>query len=384
MPLPKITSAMLLVTHACNLACRYCFVHQEPRHMRYETAVDAADFLIANADKGVVPEINFFGGEPLVMFDSIIKPLTLYIRQERKQPFRLSMTSNCVLLDDEKIDFMRKHDIGLLFSIDGAKATQDYNRPFHDGSGSFEALRPLIPKIAAAFPGTTFRMTVIPHTCAHLFENIRFAEESGFRYFFAIPDAFQVWSEKDRSTLKAELRKYADYYIGCYRTGKKPPEFSTLETAFRDIRAINAASDNPRRCGVKCSAGGKCGLGAGRFAAIHPDGSVYGCQEMTSNAGEQSIFCIGSIYDGIDEDRRKALMALFDGQAVTGGDCAACRYDRICDGGCVANNYLIAGDLCTVPEVCCWWKQTVLDEAIYVMQVLGGEKNEAFKRHWEA
>lgn len=27
--LPKINSAMLIVTHACTLACRYCFVQQE-------------------------------------------------------------------------------------------------------------------------------------------------------------------------------------------------------------------------------------------------------------------------------------------------------------------------------------------------------------------
>ena len=47
--LPKITSAMLVVTHACNLRCRYCFVQKEPSHMTLETAKDAATFLINNA-----------------------------------------------------------------------------------------------------------------------------------------------------------------------------------------------------------------------------------------------------------------------------------------------------------------------------------------------
>ena len=47
--LPKITSAMLVVTHECNLRCRYCFVHKEPQRMTISTARDAARFLIDNA-----------------------------------------------------------------------------------------------------------------------------------------------------------------------------------------------------------------------------------------------------------------------------------------------------------------------------------------------
>ena len=58
--LPKITSAMLVVTHACNLRCRYCFVQKEPKRMSLETAKDAARFLIDNAHAAGAgtPEIN--------------------------------------------------------------------------------------------------------------------------------------------------------------------------------------------------------------------------------------------------------------------------------------------------------------------------------------
>ena len=47
--LPKINSAMLIVTHACTLACRYCFVQQESSRMSFKTAKRAAEFLIENA-----------------------------------------------------------------------------------------------------------------------------------------------------------------------------------------------------------------------------------------------------------------------------------------------------------------------------------------------
>lgn len=383
--LPKITSAMLIVTHACNLACRYCFVHQEPSRMTYDTAKRAAQFLLDNAEgTNDIPSINFFGGEPLLMWDSIIKPLTLRLREEVKKPFELSMTSNGILLDDKKIDFMKQHGIGLLFSLDGAKATQDYNRPFHDGRGSFDTLEPKILKILEAWPGMTLRMTAIPPTCEHVFENIQWGESVGYKNFFVIPNVFEEWDEEARAALAGEVRKYGDYYIDCCREGKRPMRFETFENCWKDIRAINLAEEKGEyRAMASCKACGKCGLGASRFASIHPNGNIYGCQEMTSNEGEESIFYIGNLDTGVDDARRKALMLEYDRKGVAGENCAECLYDRICDGGCVANNYLATGSLNEMPSMYCQWRQIILAEAMRVMQVLGGEKNEAFKRIWE-
>lgn len=42
--LPKIYSAFLNLTNACNLACRYCFVEQHPDMISLQVAKDAADF----------------------------------------------------------------------------------------------------------------------------------------------------------------------------------------------------------------------------------------------------------------------------------------------------------------------------------------------------
>lgn len=384
--LPKITSAMLVVTHACNLACRYCFVHQEPCHMTFEAAMDAAKFLIDNAEEsGQTPSINFFGGEPMLMWDSIIVPLTEWIRNEYKKTFQLSMTTNGTLLTPERIAYMKEHQIGILLSIDGREETQNYNRPYHNGEGSFGTLSNILPLVVENFPGTTFRMTAIPQTCGNAYENIRFAGESGFKSFFIMPNVFEEWNAETRAALKGEIGKYGDYYIECMRNGTDPIRFSTFESGFADIKAINnAVTRNEHRIGNRAKARGKCGLGSSRFASIHPNGNVYGCQEMTSNEGEKSIFYIGSIYTGIEEERRTALMELFDKEDHAGDACAKCRYNRICDGGCVANNYLITGSMNRVPEVYCWWKRIVLNEAIRVMQTLGEEGNENFRSRWAA
>lgn len=179
--LPKITSAMLVVTHECNLRCRYCFVQKEPERMTLETAKGAARFLMENAGaaNAGAPEMNFFGGEPMLEFDAVIKPLVEWVHDELKAPFRFSITTNGTLLTDERIRFMKRHGFGLLLSMDGNQPVQDYNRPCADGRGSFDLLKPIVPKVLAAWPGVTFRMTAVPETCSHLFESIMWLRPRG-------------------------------------------------------------------------------------------------------------------------------------------------------------------------------------------------------------
>lgn len=384
MTLPKISSAMLVLTHECNLRCRYCFVEKKAERMSFDVALAAAQFLIKNAEEnGDIPHINFFGGEPTLMWDSVIVPLTTWIRQEYKKPFTLGMTTNGILLSDDKISFMKKNKIGLLFSIDGAKETQDYNRPHHDGSGSFDTLRDIIPKIAANFPNATFRGTIIPETCRYTFDNIMFAKNSGFSNFYMVPNVFETWTDESKVVLMEEFNRYVDYYINEYRAGRSPIQLSTLEDAFLDIKKINMAIDKQHyRVMRQCHACGKCGLGSNRNASIHPNGDIYGCQEMTSNEGHDGIFYIGNVYSGVDDARRISLMNLFDSTQATGLNCDTCKYTRICNGGCVANNYLINGSLHINPPMYCWWQQIILDAAIRIMQTLGNEHNIKFRAKW--
>ena len=204
--------------------------------------MDAAQFLIKNAEEsGVIPNINFFGGEPMIMWDEIIVPLTNWIRNEYQKPFSLGITTNGVLLNEDKLNYIKENNIGLLFSCDGAKETQDYNRPFHNGSSSFDIIEPLMPKILETNEFITFRMTTIPATCHHTFKNIEYAINKGFKSFFIIPNYFETWDDEHRKILENEMHKYTEYYIETCRAGKFPITFSNFEDCFRDIKKINLA-----------------------------------------------------------------------------------------------------------------------------------------------
>ena len=81
---------------------------------------------------------------------------------EEKYPneIDLGITTNGTLLNREKIDFLYNHNIHPLLSIDGAKETQDINRPCQNGESSFDKIIEIIPYLLEKFPKTTFRSTI--------------------------------------------------------------------------------------------------------------------------------------------------------------------------------------------------------------------------------
>lgn len=379
--LPLITSVFLTLTERCNLACEYCFVNHSARDITYEVAKDTVDFLIKNAEiEKQIPSINFFGGEPLLKWDEVIVPLTLYIREELKIPFYLSMTSNCLLMTREKLEFMKAYKIGLLFSFDGDKKTQDINRPLRNGQGSFDLLKDKIPMILEYYPSMTFRATISNLTVQHTFENMMFACNNNYDNLFFIPNVFAEWTDEQKEYLKIELRKFSDYYIERIRQGDRI-RFTNLEEQIRKIVTINRAICNKSfRKGESNKCTGKCGLGATKHGSVGVDGKIYGCQEMVSNKDTSNIFEIGDLCNGVDYAKRIALIEKFNSQKVQYEECKDCKLVYVCDGGCVANNFILNGDINKMTPMLCFYHRALMDEAIYICNILGKERNTYFKR----
>ena len=59
--------------------------------------------------------VNFFGGEPLLYFDSLIKPLV----EKYKDIVSFGITTNGILLDEDIVDFFYENNIQPLLSFDG-------------------------------------------------------------------------------------------------------------------------------------------------------------------------------------------------------------------------------------------------------------------------
>ena len=69
-------------------------------------------------------EIDFFGGEPLLNWD-VVKQTVEYIesiQEKHNKIFKLTLTTNGMLLTQDKIDYVNEHKMSLVLSLDGRES----------------------------------------------------------------------------------------------------------------------------------------------------------------------------------------------------------------------------------------------------------------------
>lgn len=388
-----LTNICLNVTDACNLQCRYCFVEQHPHFMSYDVALKAVHFILENLEKknkkfstNEKAKLTYFGGEPTLMWDEIIVPLTKYIR-ENNFPINLTMTTNGILLDEERINFLKENNIPILLSIDGAPTTQNFNRPCRNSEkSSFDLVVKNIPLILKAFSDTIFRGTIYPETAQYTFENYIFAQYMGFKHIFLIPDERHFWTEENKALLKNEVDKIYSYMDYCFSVKKQIPiSFSLIEKSFtyvlrHDINVLN--KENFKR-EIKRNVQ-RCGLGTG-MGAVGYDGTIYGCQEQVS-PDNKNIFLIGNLDTGIDEKLHNKLLKEYNKSQIQLGEnpkkCKNCDLCSFCDElSCPSSTYDIHGNFFTMSESRCDWNIWLFNNAIILMNKLVKENNQLFKEY---
>ena len=149
-----VKAMCLPVAHDCNLRCSYCFASTGDfgsgrRIMDLETGKRAIDYLLENSGNRRNLELDFFGGEPLMNFD-VVKEIVKYAREREKaygKNFRFTITTNGVLLSDDKIDFINKEMSNIVLSIDGRKSVNDRIRKRPDGGGSYDIIMKKFKKL---------------------------------------------------------------------------------------------------------------------------------------------------------------------------------------------------------------------------------------------
>lgn len=151
-----VKAMCLNISHDCNLRCEYCFAAKGDfgkgrMLMSFETGKKAIDFLIANSGSRHNLEVDFFGGEPLMNFD-VVKKIVEYARSIEKQHnknFRFTITTNGLLLTDDKIDFINKEMSNVVLSLDGRKEINDKLRVTPNQKGSYDVIVPKYQKLVS-------------------------------------------------------------------------------------------------------------------------------------------------------------------------------------------------------------------------------------------
>jgi uncharacterized protein len=287
---PARPQVMLLgVTNRCNLSCPYCFVHQNSVDMSLETAEQAIQWYKTNNPEH--PMVTFFGGEPLLRFDEIIVPLVEKYHSE----IEFCLTTNGVLLDEDKVDFFRKYNIQPLLSFDGPPQVQNTQRPGKT-CNSFNEVLKNIPYLLLRLPNTLMRATITKNSIPYLYETVLMAEQLNFKKVTFCPNAYEDWDIETEEELYNQFNKIGLYIYKNLRENN----FNTIKVdpicaRYSDIMKIDNLRFN------NCLQ--RCGLGT-TTCSITPYGQIIPCQEKTSNP----TVILGDIWKGIDFQKHEEYL----------------------------------------------------------------------------
>ena len=125
---------MVVPTISCNCSCVYCQVNSRKNNatgndMSLKTALSFCDFVFALPHKNI--KIEFQGGEPSLRFDTIelIARRVAHLNKKNKKNIEYVICTNLLNLSKHEIKILKKYNIAISTSLDGAKTVHDKNRP---------------------------------------------------------------------------------------------------------------------------------------------------------------------------------------------------------------------------------------------------------------
>lgn len=322
------------LTPYCNLDCRMCYVHLNQEQMKNCKTLSADEWeriMLQAVDSGMM-FASLTGGECLAHSD--FERLYLYLLSKS---VRVSVLTNGVLLDEEKIGFFKKYMPSVIQVTLYGSNEEMYEKV--TGKREFARVSENIKR--AIKSGLPLRITLTPNPYLTLEENkevIRFASDFGVR-FMVNSGLINPRKQTERKNSFTDLG--ADDYI----------EFFKLEKLLKgELPPTECASDLPRVGGYTNGStpkGIRC-AGARSSFNITWNGKMVPCNRLTHISAEP-------LKEGFLQSWQKIHRQVME--LLRPVECENCSY-RYASKGCVAG-HADAEPGHASPEQCKWCRAMV-------------------------
>ncbi|MBQ7653201.1 MAG: thioether cross-link-forming SCIFF peptide maturase [Clostridia bacterium] len=334
----SIVKALCLhICHDCNLRCEYCFAKEGTYntardYMTLDVGKAAVDFLIEKSGNRHSLEIDFFGGEPLLNFD-VVKDIVAYARGREKETgkeFSFTMTTNCLLLSDDAIDFLNREMDNVVLSIDGRKDVHNAVRKSRNGKECYDVIMNNAKKFRAVredkryYVRGTFTSKNIDFcedvlTLAEDFDQISVEP-------VVLPEGHPLAIRKDQ--LPAILEEYEKLSRAFIKKREEGKPFNFFHFMI-DLDSTPCLSKRLSGCGVGCE-----------YLAISPVGDIYPCHQFVG--GDKKYF-MGNV---LEKTFVPEVQEYFrDNTVYSKEGCENCFAKYYCSGGCTASAINFEGDI---------------------------------------
>lgn len=345
----NMSQILLQVTQSCNFQCTYCVYtasidgmqrKHSNKHMRWDTAKKAVDYLWQHSVDSDTVTIGFYGGEPLLEFD-LIKNVILYANHmfEGKN-IHYAMTTNGSLLTLDKVDFLYKNNVHLVLSIDGPKEIQNKNRRYgHDGKGSYEIVLNNVKQIRKFYPQYVNQLEI--NTVINPLDDLDLVYSAFQRTgdFCGIQTMATLINDSSLKEKNIKTEKYLiqfEYHtfilllteLGLIKSNKSYPLSEIIiKSAKKNIDTKYIPSKTTPE---QAAPGGMCLPGVHKLF-VTADEKLFVC-ERTNEPSEAGY--LGTLSNGIDIVRARKMLNIAQLTDVQCKKCWAFRYCRNCVAQC--------------------------------------------------
>lgn len=153
-----LTYVELILTHNCNMNCKYCFESKDDCKkltvMSYEVIDELFDKLVYNSNNDNLLTLNLFGGEPILPSTlSIRKYILEKLKVNRKRRVEITLVSNTYNITDEDLEWIEEiqnyvEHFSWQVSLDSIKEFNDISRVTYDNKGTFDKVIENLHKIS--------------------------------------------------------------------------------------------------------------------------------------------------------------------------------------------------------------------------------------------
>jgi uncharacterized protein len=340
----------------CNLACDYCYMYEMadqswrakqvamPEHTVDQVAARLGEHVRAHEELTRV-EVILHGGEPLLAGAARIDHAARALRAAVPTGVQvdLAMQTNGVLLDDEVLTVLRRHDIRVGVSLDGGRDAHDRHRRYANGSGSYDLVARGIERLRQApyrdlFGGLLCTVD-IDNDPIDVYES--FLAFSPPQVNFLLPHG--TW-EQPPPGWTPTATPYADWLIAIFDRWYASSPLPTTVNLFEDILVLALGGSSRSE---------QVGLSPARMLVVDTDGAVEQVDSLKSTfsgAPATGVDVFGSTFD--EAMLHPGVVARQRGLAALAPQCLACPVRDLCGGGNYPHRYR-AGTGFRNPSVYC-------------------------------
>lgn len=354
----------LFLTHQCNLRCSYCYVHEKrATKMPLEIGRKAIDLALQIAKDRL--QISFFGGEPLLEWD-LLTAFHEYGKErtaERGVRPIFALTTNGMMLDEDRLTYLRDNDIRVGFSIDGGQEAQDATRPKAGGGSSYSRTAERLKLAVEYLPDLQTISVVDPENVEFLADSVRALLDLGVRRMTLNPNWSADWSDEAvRDIWEKQYEEICGIYVERFEANKP------VRISFIEDKIITRLKSGYAPCD-------QCDFGHRDFA-VSTTGKIYPCERQVGSDGDdEEHMVIGNVDDGFHKRRQRKIQHAVKEIPKECRDCALA--DR-CANWCPCANLALTGEMGRPGGLLCFHEQLCVKWADEAAGILYGEKNLPF------